>query len=138
MKNVIGVAGLLQRTLEGLHQMVGKLPDKADRIRQQNLLAAWQLHPAGGGIQCGEQLIFRQDTGSGQGVQQGRLARVGVAYDGRHRHTLVQALLSRRIPVNLHLLQFPVQSRNAALNQPSVRLQLLLAGTSGADTAAQS
>ena len=68
MQDKIRVPGLLQRALKGLHQMVGQLPDKAYRIRQQNLLAVCQGHPPGGGIQGGEKLILRQDSGAGQGV----------------------------------------------------------------------
>ena len=51
VKNIVGIAGLLQRTLEGLHQMVGQLPDKADCVRQKNGLSTGELHSSGGGIQ---------------------------------------------------------------------------------------
>ena len=40
--------------------------------------------------------------------------------------------------MNLHFLQFPVQTGDPALDQSPVRLQLFLSGASGSDAAAQS
>ena len=60
MNDIIRIFGFLQSTLEGFHQIVGKLADKAYGIRKKKLLSVIQCQKTGSRIQCGKQLILRK------------------------------------------------------------------------------
>ena len=68
MQDDIAVARLLQCTLKGLNQMMGKLADKSYGVCKQYLLSILQGIASGRGVQRGEKLILRQDSRSGQTV----------------------------------------------------------------------
>ncbi len=69
----------------------------------------------------------------GQGVQEGGLARVGVAHDGHHRHLVFLPALALGGPHPADLPQLPLQLGDLAADEPPVGLQLGLAGAAGAD-----
>ena len=56
-----------------------QITDEADRIRQQRVARIGQVPAAYRGIQRGEQLIGRVNTGTGQPVENRRFTGVGVA-----------------------------------------------------------
>ena len=64
MEQKVGIHGFGQGGLEGLHQLVGQITDETNRIRQgYGGLSLLKPHTAGGGVQCGEQLICRVRAG---------------------------------------------------------------------------
>ncbi len=77
----VGQRRLLERRLERLDQLVGQLLDEADRVGQQ-VVAAGELEVPRGRVERLEEAVGDADLGPGQGVQQGRLAGVGVAGEG--------------------------------------------------------
>ena len=80
MEEHIGIAQLLQGGLEGLHQVVGQLADKAHGVGEQDLPRLVQLQTAGGGVQGIKEPVVGGDIRTGEPVEQGALAGVGVAH----------------------------------------------------------
>ena len=133
----VGKGGLLQRALEGVHQVVGQPADKADGVHQHHVQAAGQRQAAGGGVQRGKQHVRLKDPGPAQGVGQAGLAHVGVAHQRHHRHAAFLAGAAGLAPALFHLLQAAFQCLDAAADVPAVQLQLGLAGAAaGAGPAA--
>ena len=60
-------------------ELVRKIPDEADCIRDECRLAATQLPSPGLGVERGEQLVSHERVRAGQGVHQRALTGVGVA-----------------------------------------------------------
>ena len=83
----VGVDHLLQRGPERLDQLVGQLADEPDGVGEEHRLAAGQGEAADGGVEGREQPVLHQDPGTGQAVEQRRLAGVGVA-DQRDQRVL--------------------------------------------------
>ena len=84
MDDQVGEHGLLQRRLERLDELVRELADEADRVGDQVSAAAVAVG-ARGRVEGVEEPLPHPSPGSRERVQQGRLARVGVAGEGHDR-----------------------------------------------------
>ena len=115
--------------------MVGQLADKSHRVGQEHRAGVGDLQGPGGGVQGVEQAVVGGDGRPGELIQQGGLARVGVAHDGHHRHLVLDAPLPLGGPHPADLLQLGLQLGNFPVDVPPVALQLGLAGAAGADGA---
>src|SRR3546814_799382 len=78
MQEKIGVAGLFQRSPEGLHQLVWQMTDETHGVGQHHRPDIIQLKPPQRRIERGEQLIGRVHIRLGQRIEQGGFAGVGV------------------------------------------------------------
>ena len=87
-ENEIGTGRLLQRGMEGLHQLVGQPPHQTYGINEHDLSSVRQLQRPGSRVQRGKELILRQHPGLGQGVQQGGFPHIGVAHNGHRGHAV--------------------------------------------------
>ncbi len=134
MDDQVGQHGLLQGRLEGLDQLVGQLLDEADGVGQQ-VVAAAELEAAGGRVEGVEEPVPHPDLGPGQGVEQGRLAGVGVAGEGDPGQRRGVALGSHHAAVLFEVLEPAAQSGDAVAGEPAVGLDLGLARAPGADAA---
>ena len=137
MEDDIAVARLLQRTLKGFNQMMGKLADKSHGVCKQYLLAILQGIASGGGVQGGEKLILRQDSRPGQTVEQGGLSRIGIAHNRRGKSKILLSLLPGHLPVALHISQFLFKLADSLVDKPAVCFQLFLTWASGSYAASQ-
>lgn len=80
----VGILQLLQGGLEGLHQLMGQLADKAHGVGDHHVQGVADGQEAGGGIQGIKQAVVGGDPGPGDGIEQRGFAGVGVAHDGHH------------------------------------------------------
>jgi len=135
MEEQVGKRQLLQGGLEGLHQVVGQLADKSHRVGQEHRAGVGDLQGPGGGVQGVEQAVVGGNGRPGELVEQGGLARVGVAHNGHHRHLVLDAPLPLGGPHPADLLQLGLQLGNFPVDVPPVAFQLSLAGAAGADGA---
>lgn len=83
MQQQIGGFQFLKGGLKSFGQFLWEVADKSDRIRQHKFVLFGEAEPPGGGVQRGEQLVFRQHLGAGQGVEERRFSGVGVAHQAR-------------------------------------------------------
>ena len=90
MKQQIGLCGFVKRSAKGLDQLVRKVSHKTDSIRQDDFAIRAQHQLSGQGIKRGKELIGGVCAGTGQGIEQGGLAGIGIAHQ---RH------LECRVPV---------------------------------------
>ena len=75
----VGQLNLFQGRLERLDHRVRKFADEADRVRQQDLLPIRENKLSGGRVECREEPIFRDYSGSGETIEKRRFAGVGIA-----------------------------------------------------------
>ena len=64
----VRVPGLLEGALKCLDQVMRKLPDESDRVRQQDLLPIRKCQVPGRRVQRREELVLLQDARAGQPV----------------------------------------------------------------------
>lgn len=126
----------LERRLERLDQLVGQLLDEADRVGQQ-IVAAGELEGPRGRVERLEEAVGDADLGPGQGVQQGRLAGVGVPGERDPGDRGAFALGAHHATVLFGLPEPAAQRRDPVAGEPAVGLDLALARAPGADPAAE-
>ena len=95
------------------------------------------LECAGRRIECLEEPVVHGCVRAGQRVQERRLADVRVAGERDGRSTAPDSLLPSRRPLALERLQSPLQERHARACQPTVGLELALAGPTRPDAATE-
>ncbi len=132
----VGDERLLERRCEAFDEVVRQPPDEADRVGHE-VAATVVLERARRRVERVEELVLDRDIGAGQGVQQRRLADVGVPGERDRRRLVPLPLLPPRRALLLDLLQPATQHRDAVPRHPPVGLELRLAGAARADTAAE-
>ena len=133
MEQQVCVFQLFQGGLEGLHQLMGQLADKAHCVGDHHVQGVADGQEAGSGVQGIKQAVVGGDSGPGDGIEQRGLAGVGVAHDGHHGDLVFHAALTLSTPDPAHLLQLRLELVDLAVDMAAVRLQLGLAGALGAD-----
>ena len=133
MQQQVGVGDLLQGRTEGVDQLVGQLPDKADGVGERELPAIGSLCASHGRVQGREELILDQHARPGEPVDQRGLAGVGVAGDRHARGAVGLARVPLGVAVGLHLADFPAQLGDSGVNAAPVQLDLGLTGAARAD-----
>ena len=132
MQQQVGFARFAQGRTECGDQFVRQVADEADGVGQHHA-AAGQLDAAHGRVQRGEQLVGGVGIGAGQGIEQRRLAGIGVA-DQRHpRQLAAHARASHLGVLDFDFLQALLQHVDALLQQAAVGFELGFAGTAQAD-----
>ncbi len=132
----VGFGDFLEGRLERLDEAGGQLLDEAHRVGDQHRLTTRQLQAPGGGVEGGEQAILDENTGTGEMVQQGGLAGVGVPDDGdgvEPGPTPRLALVLAGAPQPAEIL---LQLGEPPLDAPPVDLELGLTRAPGADATA--
>ena len=133
MQQDVSVLQLLQGCLECLDQMGRKLADKADRIREQNLLPLVQLQAPRRGVQRVEETVIGRNVRSGQTVEQGRFSRVGIADQCDHGEGILLAQTALSIPYAANVFQALFQIPDLPADMTAVRLQLGFTGAARPD-----
>ena len=136
MQQQIGMDGFFKRGAECGHQLMRQFAHEADRVRDHHVahfLA--QVNPARGGIERGEQLVGNIHAGLGHGIEQGRLAGIGIADQGHRECVIAAARTALRFALLVQFFQARAQGLDTVADQPAVRFKLRLAGTAQADTA---
>ena len=78
----IGEDGFFEGGFESFDKTVRKVSNKADGVGDEERLPVGEIDLARGGVEGGEEHVFRQDVVAGELVEQGGLAGVGVADNG--------------------------------------------------------
>src|SRR3984893_388383 len=129
----VGVGDLLECRSERLDELVREPAHEADRVREQDDLAAEESKAARRRIERGEEPVLHEHAGLGDPVQQRRLARVGVTDQGDRRHRTPSAGFALRRARRREALEAVLELRDPAQDSTAVDLELGLAGTPGAD-----
>ena len=86
--------------------MMRKLTDKSNCICQKNILTPRQFQQACRRIQCCKKLVFFQNTGIRQRIEQRGLAGIGITDDRRNHHLVFFSFAPYQLTVLLHLDKF--------------------------------
>ena len=103
VKKKIGVLKFLQGGLECPHERFGKGTDEPDRVGDDHLPLPGKTEPSGGGVESGKEEVLGENRAFGKGVQQGRLAGIGIADDGDYRNAGQLAALPVMPAVRPHM-----------------------------------
>src|SRR5689334_17712742 len=112
MQEHVGFGDLLQRGPEGRNESGWQLLDETDRIREECLVAARQLHAAGRWVEGCEQLVGDVDVRARYPVEQRGLAGIGVAYECHCGDPRALALCAIAHAVSAHLLELLLEVGN--------------------------
>ncbi len=134
MDDQVGDAGLLERRLERLDQLMRELADEPDRVGDQ-VAAAVVLVGAGGRVEGVEEPLADADPRAGERVQQGRFAGVRVTGERDRRHGGRFAPRAHHAAILLDADETAPQRRDPVASEAAVGLDLRLARSAGADAA---
>jgi hypothetical protein len=133
MQQQVGIDRFLQRGLEGGDQAVRQVADEADRVgkrdrtprRTGGASGIRQVQLSGGRVERGEQLVGRIGAGLDQGVEQRRLAGIGIADDRDVEGLAALALAALRLALALDLDQAFARALDGIVDHPAVQFDLL-------------
>lgn len=115
---------------------MGEAADEADGVRDEDVLGVVELEAAGGGVECGEELVFGEDVGVGELVEQGGLAGVCVSNNGYGGDGFAEAFGALDVAVLDDFLELLLHDRDAFADHAGVGLELGFALAAGAGAAA--
>ena len=134
----VGFGDFFQRGAERSHQLCGQPRDEPDGVHEQHGALVGKHDLADRRVERGEEFVFDEHAGIGEGVEQCGLAGVGVP-DKRHHGELRLApglALQRAVPADPGDL--PAQVGDAPADAAAINFQFRLAGAPGPDAAAKS
>ena len=137
MHQQIGHGQFFQGGLKGLLQLFGQIADKPHGIHQDKLPLLGHAQAPGSGVQGGEQLVFGQHRGVGQGVEQGGFAGVGVAHQAGHGQAGLGAAGPGKGALPADVVEPPGNTGNTLTDFTAVGLQLGFTRPPAANAAGQ-
>jgi hypothetical protein len=126
VENELGGKRLLEGGGEALDQLVRKAADESDRVGDE-VAAPVVVEAPRRRVECLEEPVVHRDVGVGQGVQEGRLAGIGVAGEGDHGRVASLPGLPLRLAPALKPPQALPEHADSSPRQPAVGLELRLA-----------
>ena len=129
MDDDVGGGHLFQRSAEGRDQLRRQIGHKAHRIRQDRLVIAGQGKFAHRRVECGEQQVLGKDIGSGQPVEQGRFAGIGIANQRDHRPGRALAPVAMQRAGLAQMGKILAQFRHPVADHPAIGFDLGFART---------
>src|SRR5512140_732712 len=121
----VRVAHLGERGLEGRHEVVRELPEKPDRVREDDRAPADAVQAGVPRIERREQAVLGEFLRGREPVEERRLPRVRVPDEGDRRDAL-QALAAH-VALRLDLPELVLELRDPHAEPPAVELDLPLA-----------
>ncbi len=124
MQQQVGADSFLQRGLERLDQLVRQMGDESHCIRHDNRAHLFQLQPTQGRVEGGKQLVRGIHLRVRQPVEQGGLARVGIAHQRNGRHLCAPPGTPALVALAPHFFQTGENRLDAHAQQAAVGFQL--------------
>ena len=131
----VGTDDFLERGAERVDQVVRQLVDETDRIGHDDVPPARQTDLPAGRVERGEQHVGDVDVRIGHGVEQRALAGVGVADEGHGGDLAMVAATRGGGAVAADVVEIGADLLDPFADEPTVGLELALAGPSRADPA---
>ena len=124
-----------QRGPECLDELVREVADEPDGVGDGELAALGGARAPRRGVEGGEQRVLDEDARAGEGVEQARLAGVGVAGDGDARDAVAGARVAFGLAGHREFREFAAELGDPRADAAAVGLELGLAGAAQADAA---
>ncbi len=106
---------------------MGEFADEADGVGHEHALIGRQAEAARGGVERGEELIFLENLGAGQSIEERGLAGIGVSDDRGQGPLAALSALPLRRALTPHGFEVGLEPVNSLLDLASIRLELALA-----------
>ena len=129
----VGLAHVVEGRAEGVDEMVRQPPHEPDGVRDEDDPSRREDGAANGGVESREEPILGEDLGGGEPVEEGRLPRVRVPDEGHPGETGTGAGLALGGAGPGEGGELSLELGNAGEDPATVRLELGLAGSAGAD-----
>ncbi|RMT76931.1 hypothetical protein ALP40_05465 [Pseudomonas viridiflava] len=124
MQQQIGVARFFKRGTEGFDQFVRQVANEAHRVGQHDGTQIVELQSTQGRVQRGKQLVGCKNVRIGHGIEQRRLAGVGVAHQRYRRNVRTAATTTGLITLAANLFQATLDLPQADPEQATVGFEL--------------
>lgn len=82
VQDEVGERGFFESGGEGGDEAVRQVAHEADGVGEDDFGSGSEVEAAGGGVEGGEKLVFGEDVGFGQAVEQAGFSGIGVAGEG--------------------------------------------------------
>lgn len=132
----VGDDGFFEGGFKGFDEAVGEAADEADGVGDEEFLSATEDELTGGGVEGGEEFVFGEDVGAGEGVEEGGFAGVGVADDGGGGDGDALAFVALDAALFADVAEFAFEAGDAVVDEAAVLFELGLAFAAHAALAA--
>jgi hypothetical protein len=137
MEQKIRFAQLFQSGAKGPEQFVGEIPDKSDRIGNDDLSILGKTKSATGGIQGLEHPIIRRHLAPREDVEESGFSGIRIADQRQNRQAMPSPARPTLVLMPGKMRELPLKMRNPVPNPPPIGFQLGFTGPSGPDAAAE-
>ena len=137
MEQEVGITEFVQGRAKGADQVLGKVPDKPDRIGDDDLPVVREAQAAAGGVERFKKPVLRGDLAVGQGVKQRGFSGVRIPDDGENGEPLSDTLCPALILMAGDIRDFPFQVRDAITDTAAISFEFGFARSAGADASSQ-
>ena len=117
----VGLAGLVERTLEGVYQVGRQLSDESYGICEEERQIVYH-HLSYGSIEGGKELVFGEHLALGEQVHDGTLAHVGISYQCHTDHSA--AVLALGVLLLVDFGKSLLEQAHSAQDDTAVHLEL--------------
>ena len=124
VKQQVRVTDLLKSRTKRLDELCRQRADEANGVRKGEKSSIRGLCSADSRVEGGKQLVVNKDPGTGEPVQQGRLAGVGIARNGDAGDASCLATVTLGVPRRLHGLDLALELGDPAVDPTPVELDL--------------
>ena len=137
MDQDIRLVQFFQSGLERLQKFCRQVPDKSNRVRNDDIDISWKPQTAAGRIERCKEFVFGNNMTLGQRVQECRLAGICIADKGKDRKVFLTPAPSSLVSLTAYRFQFFCKLCKPVADPSPVHLKTRLAGPSAANAAGQ-
>src|SRR5437588_9186819 len=137
MQQQIRIVEFLESGTKRAHQLLRQISDKAHSIGDNRFFLGRKTQPPARGIESGEEPVLYKDLTVGQGVQERRLPRIGVANDRNYRHLSTQPPCTLLFTIFPQHFDLPFQITDTLTHPPPINFKLRLPGASSPNAPSQ-
>jgi len=123
MDQQVRLPQFLQRCSKRSDQFLGQIANEANRVRHDDLTVPWESKSAARRIERLKQPVFRGNMTLRQDIQEGGFSGVGIADQGKNRHSVSGSTRTALALMTDKLMQLPLEMRDAVSDAAPICFQ---------------
>lgn len=123
MNQQVRLTQFLQRCSKRSDQFLRQIANEANRICHDDLTVPWESEPAAGCIERFKQPVFSGDVTLRQDIEEGGFSGIGIADQGKNRHSVPGSTRTALALMTDKLMQLPLEMRDAVSDAAPIRFQ---------------